>query len=78
MIIASKVVTMLAGSYLTLPDPELMYVTILRVKRNGLGYNRVSGLSIGNREFVQVPEDGMVQFGIAADVNEEVFVKYKF
>lgn len=83
MTITSMVFTPMMGTT-TFTDPILSYVTILRLCREGLGYNRTD--TVGNRSFVHNVAAGSVTFenpftgdptSTVTDT-EKLFIKFKF
>lgn len=64
-------------------DIGLANVIVLRVCREGLGYNTIVSGTAGNRE-ARYRSDGRITFDIpfsgtlANDVREKVYVRYKF
>lgn len=82
MTITSAVFTPLGGTTV-FSDPSLCYVTIIRLCREGLGYNRDN--VVGNRKFVHDQAAGSVEFENAFlgdpsnDVDsEKLFIKFKY
>lgn len=65
--------------------PELAYVGILRVCRNGLGFN-VSLTSTGNRKVKFTPALGRLEFvdpfeappSVGVVAGEKIYVRYKY
>lgn len=54
----------------------LANTTILRVAREGLGYNRVTGIP-GDREYIFSQSQGKVSFIVPFGNSERVYVRYK-
>lgn len=82
MTITSKVFLPGGGSA-TFTDPILSYVTIIRLCREGVGYNKTA--AVGNRSFVYNPGAGSVTFENEFDGTvtneadmEKLFIKFKY
>jgi len=52
MTVVSETYLLESGAAPVIFNPAFAYVTILRVRREGIGYNNTGGGTPGNREFV--------------------------
>lgn len=86
MTIATKRYTMPAGGLARVIDAALSFVHILRVEREGLGYNQCNPITApvdvaGNREFIHDAFVGGIYFQDTDSPlleNQNVFVIYKY
>lgn len=85
MTITTRRYTMPAGGLGRIIDASLSFVRVLRVEREGLGYNQCNPILLpsdvaGNREFVHDAFVGGIYFedaAIALSDNQNVFIIYK-
>lgn len=87
MTVEAKTYSLMPNSKI-ITDSALAYVTILRLKREGLGYNSSGGDAPGDREYLHEKTTGLVEFlnpGIEIldpmatyDKTEKVKVIYKY
>ncbi len=83
--LVEKVYSAPGGQY-SITDPVLSYTDVLKVKREGMGYDIVITGSPGNRQVLYETMAGKITFlnpfieggpGFPSDVQEKVYVLYK-
>lgn len=83
--LVEKVYNAPGGQY-SITDPVLSYTSVLKVKREGLGYDIIITGAAGNRQVLYETSAGRITFlipfneggpGFPTDLQEKVYVLYK-